>query len=47
MRVRKEEERVRYEEPEMEIVNFEKKQDVVTGSTIDNKPEKPDIDFGF
>ena len=47
MRVRKEEERVRYEEPEMEIVNFGKKQDVVTGSTIDNKPEKPDIDFGF
>lgn len=31
---------MRYEEPEMEIVNFEKKQDVVTGSTIDNRPDK-------
>ena len=43
MRVRKEEERVRYEEPEMEIVEFEKKQDVVTGSRIDNRPTGPDI----
>ena len=43
MRVRKAEERVRYEEPEMEIVNFEKKQDVVTGATIDNRPTGPDI----
>ena len=43
MRVRKEEERVRYEEPEMEIVEFRNKQDVVTGSTIDNRPGDPDI----
>ena len=42
MRVRKEEERVIYIEPEMEVIEFNKT-DVVTGS-MDNKPEgEPDI----
>lgn len=44
MPTRKEEERVRYEEPEMEVITFGKK-DIVTDS-IDNKPGgDPDINW--
>ena len=41
---RKEEKRVRYEEPEMEIIEFGAvRTTVVEGSTIDNKPDDEDI----